>query len=112
MMKLYGSSTAPNLRRVNMFAAEKGIELESVLVDLLADEHKIEEFINKNPSANIPILELDNVMCISETVAICRFFESLLPTSSLFGKKSVKTALIEMQHRFIEFELVSGIDLS
>jgi len=109
MMKLYDSPTAPNPRRVNIFAAEKGIELESVLVDLRAGEHKTPEFIGKNPSGKIPILELEDGTCIGETVAICRYLESLVPTPNLFGESPVETALIEMQHRFIEFELASGI---
>jgi glutathione S-transferase len=109
MMKLYDSPTAPNPRRVNIFAAEKGIELESVYVDLRAGEHKTPEFIDKNPSAKIPLLELEDGTCIGETVAICRYLESLVPTPNLFGENPVETALIEMQHRFIEFELGFGI---
>jgi glutathione S-transferase len=112
MMKLYDSPTAPNPRRVNIFAAEKGIELKSVPIDLRASQHKTPEMITKNPSGKIPILELEDGTCIGETVAICRYLESLNPMPNLFGKTPVETALIEMQHRFIEFELVAGIGQS
>jgi glutathione S-transferase len=94
---------------VNIFAAEKNIELESVPVDMRAGQHKTPEFLAKNPSGKIPTLELEDGTCIGETVAICRYLESLVPTPNLFGASPVETALIEMHHRFIEFELAPAI---
>ena len=109
MMKLYDSPSAPNPRRVNIFAAEKGIELESVVIDMRAGEHKTAEFLAKNPSGKIPVLEIEDGICIGETVAICRYLESRVPSPNLFGETAVEIALIEMQNRFIEFELFSAI---
>lgn len=108
-MKLYDSPSAPNPRRVNIFAAEKAIELESMVIDMLAGQHKTPEFLAKNPSGKIPVLELDDGTCIGETVAICRYLEAIVPTPNLFGETPVETALIEMHNRFIEFELFSPI---
>jgi glutathione S-transferase len=109
MMKLYDSPSAPNPRRVNIFAAEKGIELESVVVDMRAGEHKTPEFFAKNPSGKIPVLELEDGTCIGESVAICRYLESVVPNPNLFGENPVETAIIEMHHRHIEHELFSPI---
>jgi len=109
MMKLYDSPSAPNPRRVNIFAAEKGIELESVVVDLRAGAHKTPEFFAKNPSGKIPVLELEDGTCIGETVAICRYLEALVPTPNLFGEDPLEIAIIEMHHRHIEHELFSPI---
>jgi hypothetical protein len=39
-VRLYDQPRAPNPRRVNIFLAEKGIEIERVNVDLIAGEHK------------------------------------------------------------------------
>ena len=47
-------------RRVKIFAAEKGIELEVVMTDMAKREHKTAEFMKKNPSGKIPVLELDD----------------------------------------------------
>jgi glutathione S-transferase len=80
-----------------------------VLVDIPASQHKTAEFLVKNPSGKIPVMELEDGTCIGETVAICRYLESLVPTPNLFGDTPVETALIEMHHRFIEFELVPAI---
>ncbi len=108
-MKLYSFPGAPNPRRVLIFAAEKRIELEVVNVDLMAREIKRPEFLAKNPSGKIPVLELDSGECISETVAISRYLEALHPEPNLFGNDPLETALIEMHHRHIEFELHPNI---
>ncbi len=39
-MKFYDYPGAPNPRRVKIFAAEKGIELEVVMTDMAKREHK------------------------------------------------------------------------
>ena len=108
-MKLYSFAGAPNPRRVLIFAAEKSLQLDVVNVDLRGGETKRPEFLNKNPSGKIPVLELGDGTCISETVAICRYLEALAPEPNLFGRDALETALIEAHHRHIEFELHSSI---
>ena len=58
MMKLYDFPGAPNPRRVKIFAKEKEISLELINCDMAKREHKSEGFLKKNPSGNIPVLEL------------------------------------------------------
>ena len=108
-MKLYTFPSAPNPRRVTIFAAEKSLHLDVVNVDLRGGETKTPAFLAKNSSGKIPVLELDDGTCISETVAICRYLESLAPEPNLFGHDPLETALIEAHHRHIEFELHSSI---
>lgn len=108
-MKLYSFPSAPNPRRVQIFAAEKKLQLEVINVDLRSGGTKTPEFLGKNPSGKIPVLELTDGTCIAETVAICRYLESLAPNPNLFGADSLETALIEATHRHIEFELHQNI---
>ena len=75
-------------------------------------EHKTPEFLRKNPSGKIPVLELDDGRCISESVAICRYLEALEPEPNLFGKDSYEIAFIESRNRHIEFELWTQIGIS
>ena len=111
-MKLYDFPSAPNPRRVKIFAAEKGIDLELVNCDMSKREHKSEEYLRKNPSGKIPVLELDDGRCISESVAICRYLESVEPEPNLFGKDPFELAFIESRNRHIELELWTQIGTS
>ena len=111
-MKLYDFPNAPNPRLVRVVAAEKAIELDYVTVDMTKREHKTPEFMQKNPSGKIPVLELEDGTCIGESIAISRYLESLYPTPNLFGENARETALIEMVHRQIELELMSQIGTS
>ncbi|WP_197472729.1 glutathione S-transferase N-terminal domain-containing protein, partial [Oleiphilus sp. HI0123] len=79
-MKIYEMRIAPNPRRVRIFLAEKGItDIEFIEIDLQKGENLNSEFKQKNPLAKVPVLELDNGQTISESVAICRYFEELYP---------------------------------
>ena len=111
-MKLYDFPGAPNPRRVRVVAAEKNIELDYVTVDMGKREHKTQEFIQKNPSGKIPVLELEDGTCIGESIAICRYLEALYPRPNLFGEDALETAQIEMANRQIELELMSQIGTS
>ena len=112
MMKLYDLNGAPNPRRVRIFAAEKGIELELVPVDLGRGEHKSPEFLKKHPSGKIPALETDDGRFLGESVAICRYLEALHPEPNLFGATPYELGLIEMHNRILELELWAPIGTS
>ncbi len=84
-MKLYDGGRAPNPRRVTVFLKEKGIEVETVPVDMGSLGHKSTEITAKNPLQRLPILELDDGTVICESVAICRYFEEVQPDPPLFA---------------------------
>ncbi len=111
-MKLYEMTAAPNPRRVRIYLAEKGITVPFVQVDMRKGEHKTAEFLKKNPSGKIPVLELDDGTCIAESVAICRYFEALHPQPSLFGTTPTEIGRIDMAHRQLEFELFNPVGVS
>jgi glutathione S-transferase len=108
-MKIYNSSTAPNPRRVRVFLAEKGIQVPYEEVDLVKAVNRGPEFRRKNPLATVPVLELGDGTCISESVAICRYFEKLHPNPPLFGVDAKDQAIVEMWNRRIEFALLQPI---
>ena len=75
-MKLYDGGRAPNPRRVRIFLAEKGIKVETQQVDLGALEQKSADYSAINPLQRVPALVLDDGSVITESVAICRYFDA------------------------------------
>jgi len=107
-MKLYNEDNpAPNPRKVRIFLAEKGLSVPMERVRMMKREHKAPEFIKKNSLGQVPVLELDDGTCISESLAICRYLEELKPAPALFGRNPVERARTEMWIRRAEFRLWS-----
>ncbi len=104
-MKLYDSPGAPNPRRVKIFLAEKGIEVPVEEVSIPKGEHRQEAFLAKNPLGQLPILELDDGSVLSESVAICRYFEETHPEPPLFGTDALDRARVAMWDRRMELQL-------
>lgn len=101
-MKLYDFTRAPSPRRVRIFAAEKGIELEFVPVDLGNGEQMSAEFRRRNPDCTVPVLELDDGTCISEVYAICDYLEMKRPEPRLIGTDARERAEVLMWNEKVE----------
>jgi len=103
-MKLY-NGMSPNGARVMIFMAEKGIEIPTVSIDLMANEGQAPEFLKINALGQVPVLQLDDGRYLTESVAICRYLEGLHPEPNLFGKTPEGQAFVEMWMRRIELWL-------
>ena len=108
-MKLYDGGRAPNPRRVRVFLAEKGITVPLEPVDLGKMAHKTPAYAAINPVQRVPALELDDGTVISESIAICRYFEAQKPEPPLFGVGPKEAAIVEMWERRVEFHLLAPI---
>jgi glutathione S-transferase len=108
-MKLYDGGRAPNPRRVKVFLAEKGLTVPLEQVDLGALAHKKPEYTAINPLQRVPALELDDGTILTESMAICRYFEALHPEPRLFGQGARDEAMVEMWQRRVEFHLLVPI---
>ena len=108
-MKLYDGGRAPNPRRVRIFLAEKGIEVALVPVDMGAMGHRSEEIATRNPLRRLPVLELDDGTILTESVAICRYFEELYPDPPLFGVGALGRAQVEMWQRRMELNFMMAV---
>jgi len=98
-MKLYDGGRAPNPRRTRIFLAEKGITLPIEQVDLAALAQMSAEYAAINPLKRVPALVLDDGTVLTESIAICRYFEALKPDPPLFGRGALEVARIEMWNR-------------
>ena len=108
-MKLYDGGRAPNPRRVRVFLAEKGISVPTVPVDLGALAHKTPAYTAVNPLQRVPALELDDGTILTESIAICRYFEGMHPNPPLFGTTARDAAFIEMWQRRMELHLLMPV---
>ena len=105
-MKILETKQAPNPRRVRIFLAEKGIDMTYEQKDLMAGELTEPDFSALNPMQRVPTLILDDGTAISESVAICRYFEEQQPEPALFGKGALGKAVVEMWQRRMELNLL------
>jgi glutathione S-transferase len=108
-MKLYDGGRAPNPRRVRVFLAEKAITVPLEPVDMGAMQHKSEAYKAINPLQRLPALVLNDGTILTETMAICRYFEAIKPEPALFGRAPRESALIEMWQRRMEINLLMAI---
>ncbi|HET7411716.1 MAG TPA: glutathione S-transferase [Pararhizobium sp.] len=108
-MKLYDGGKAPSPRRVRIFLTEKGIEVPLVPVDMGRMEHRSDELKTLNPLQRLPVLVLDDGTVLTETVAICRYFEVLHPEPPLMGRTALEIATIEMWNRRLELNFYAAV---
>ncbi|MFC4270066.1 glutathione S-transferase [Sneathiella chungangensis] len=85
-MKLYDFPGPPSPRRVRIFLAEKGVELETISINIREGAQFAKDFKSINPHCTIPVLELDDGSHISSIDAINRYLEEKFPEPPLFGR--------------------------
>ena len=107
-MKLY-NSIGPNPQVVRMFLAELGQELEMIEVDLMAGENRQEDHLKRNPSGQMPALELDNGDFISEVTVICEYLDENQGNTDLVGKSAEDRAETKMWTRRIDLQIVEPL---
>ena len=107
-MKLYDAMT-PNSLRVKVFLAEKGVDVPRHEISVLGGGTRTPEFLAINSLGEVPVLELDDRRILTESVAICRYFEELHPEPSLMGESAYDQAHIEMWNRRVEHHLFGPI---
>tara|TARA_B100000029_G_scaffold511566_1_gene605968 strand:+ start:529 stop:1140 length:612 start_codon:yes stop_codon:yes gene_type:complete len=107
-MKLY-NSIGPNPHVVRMFIHELGLELETVEVDLMAGENRQVDHLTRNPSGQMPTLELDNGDFISEITVICDYLDEQQGYTDLMGKTSEARAETRMWTRRIDLQIVEPL---
>jgi len=85
-----------------MFAAERGIELDMVEVDIMAGENRQADYSAKNPSGQLPCLELGDGAYLAEVTAICEYLDDTNPGESLIGATPEERAITHMWTRRVD----------
>jgi glutathione S-transferase len=111
MLKIYDRSGFPNPIRIRVVVAMKGLEpqVEWVTVDLIGAEHKQAEFLAKNPSGVVPVLELEDGAYISESTAITEYLDNLDGNPIMTGRTPLEKALVHMMQRRAEAYVIDPV---
>ncbi|AQQ68854.1 glutathione S-transferase [Microbulbifer agarilyticus] len=90
-MKIYGDIRSGNCYKIKLLASILDIDHEWIEVDILAGETQTSDFLQKNPNGKIPLLELDDGRCISESNAILNYLVSgsALATEDAFANAKI-----------------------
>lgn len=93
-MKFYDNAVAPSPKRVRMFIAEKGLDIETVEIDIRAGEQFTDDFRAKNPFCTVPVLELDDGTHLITTDGCYAWLEETCPDPPLLGRNAVEKGRI------------------
>jgi len=108
-MKFYDCQTAPSPRRVRMFIAEKNLEIPTIEVDLRERAQLDSAFLEVNPFATVPVLELDDGTRFLTTAGCRAYLESAYPEPALFGRNASERGAIADALSRIEMDGISPI---
>jgi len=101
-VKLYTFPVAPNPTRLNIYLAEKGLVLDTQLVSLIEGEQRSEEHRARHPLGKLPVLELDDGTCLTESTAIIEYLEELHPDPPMIGRTPEQRARVRELDRLAE----------
>jgi glutathione S-transferase len=107
---LFYDSVGPNPQIVRIFAAERGVSLPSTKVDLRGGENRQAAYLAKNPSGQLPCLELDNGLVLAEITAICEYLDEIGPAGkTLIGSTPEERAETRMWVRRIDLNILEPL---
>ncbi len=93
-MKLYTFDSAPNPARLKMFIDYKGIEIDTVQIDMGKAAQLEADYTEIVPEATLPALVLDDGSRLTEVIAIAHYLEGLHPDRPLLGTNNEEKAMI------------------
>jgi glutathione S-transferase len=82
-MKLFHGWLSSASRRVRLCLAEKGIDYESVAIDLGRQQQHSAEYLAMNPNGVVPALQLDDGRSLYESSTICEYLDDIRPEPPL-----------------------------
>lgn len=109
MITLYDCATAPSPRRARILLAEKGVEHQTVQVDLRNGEQLGSEFRQVNPLCTVPALRTEDAGVLTDNAAIIAYLEARYPEPPLLGITPAEKAEVASWQWRIEFEGLMAI---
>ncbi|PYF00025.1 glutathione S-transferase [Rhodopseudomonas faecalis] len=100
MYKLYSMQRSGNSYKVRLALALLGVPYQAIEVDILSGESRTPEFLSKNPSGQVPLLEVEDGRYLAESNAILWYVTvgtSLAPASRIERAEALQWMFFE-QH--------------
>jgi glutathione S-transferase len=108
-MKFYDFRPSPSPTKVRIVIAEKGLSIPTESINLRELEQQRAEYTEKHPGATVPLLELDDGTCLTESLAISHYLDRVFPEPNLLGTDPKEQALVLMWHDIATFEGYLGV---
>ena len=105
-MKLIGSTTSPYVRKVRIVLAEKKIEADFVLENVLAPDTTIGQ---TNPLGKIPCLVMDDGSAVFDSRVIVEYVDTLSPVGKLIPADGRERAAVKTWEALADGLLDAGI---
>ena len=99
----------PNPHVVRMFIAEIGIDIETIEIDLMGGENRQDAYLKKNPSGQLPALQLDDGSFLAEITVICEYLDELNGHTNLIGTNPQERAETKMWTRRIDLQIIEPL---
>ena len=107
---LFYDSVGPNPQVVRIFAAERGVDLPKTTIDLRGGENRQAAYMAKNPSGQMPALELDGGFVLAEITAICEYLDEVGPAgTTLIGATAQERAETRMWVRRLDLNILEPL---
>lgn len=106
---LYDFKMAPSPRRARVLLAEKGIEHDTVAIDLAKGEQMGEAYRQINPNCTLPTLKLKDGAVLTDNAGIAAYLEAAYPEPPLMGSTPLERAEIASWQSKIESEFLMGV---
>jgi glutathione S-transferase len=113
MMMIYDWYNGPYPSRVRIAVAELGLapRVRFSSVDLWKGEHKHPDFLAKNYSGTLPVLQIEDGTYLAECTAITQYLDALDDAPRLTGATPRDKGVIHMMNKRAELEFLDAISV-
>ncbi|WP_428482718.1 glutathione S-transferase family protein [Pyruvatibacter mobilis] len=103
-LTFYDFTPAPSPRRARILLAEKGIDMDTVQVDMTKGEQLSDDYKKINPSCTIPALVLEDGTVLTDNAGIAAWAEAYKPEPALLGTTPAEKGIVMSWNARIDFE--------
>lgn len=113
MLTIYDWYNGPYPSRVRIAVAELGLasRVRFTSVDLWKGEHKRADFLAKNYSGTLPVLQIEDGTYLAECTAITQYLDALGDVPRLTGATPRDQGVIHMMNKRVEIEFLDAISV-